>query len=159
MIRGITFKNQDVRPEDDGRLYSSIFNDGVLHGCSFSFAGYTLTLSPGYLIAAGRLIKVSAAQNYACNGASEGFARLILTIDLSKIASNILFEQIKPELEYSLSNAGFSDLTQQDINNGISTVYQLELARVSLSSGGITAITDHLKTATYKEVLNELSGN
>lgn len=151
MIRGITFRWQEVRPEDDGRLYAAMLYDGVIHGCAVSAAGYTLTLSPGFIVAAGRLIKVTAAQNYACSGASEGYARLVLSIDLTAEASVDTFEQIQGAIQYAADEASFPALTQQDINDGVSTLYQLEIARVALGDSGITQIISSLPAAAYKE--------
>lgn len=151
MINGITFKWQAVRPEDDGRIYEAMLTDGIIHGCTLSFAGHTLTLGQGFLIAAGRLVKVPAAQNYACSGAAEGIARLVLTIDLLREATPTEFDQIQTGIEYALAAELFTPLTQQDINNGTSNVYQLEIARVSLGPSGITGIVSSLPAADYKE--------
>lgn len=151
MIKGITFKEQGVSPEADGRLYSAIFYDGVLHGCSITNSGYTLTLGTGYLMACGRLIRVSAVQNYACNGAADGFARLVMTIDLNASATDISFKQVDASIEYASAAGGFGTLTQQDLNDGTSALYQLELARVSLSSGGISNIMYVLPEISFKE--------
>lgn len=151
MIKGITFKEQGVSPEADGRIYAAIFNDGILHGCSISYAGYTLTLGTGYLVACGRLIRVSAAQNYACDGSAGGLARLVMTIDLSGISTDISFQQVTAAVEYAAEEGAFSALSQHDINDGIATVYQLEVARLSLSSNGISGILRTLPEVTFKE--------
>lgn len=151
MIRGITFRWQEVRPEDDGRLYSAILTDGVIFGCEPSFAGYTLTVAPGYLLACGRLMKIGAAQNYACNGASSGYARLVLKIDLNAEASIESFKQIDAEVQYSQSINDFPALQQQDINDGLSKDYQLPLVVLALEAAGITQIVDKLDAVDFRE--------
>lgn len=150
MIRGITFKEQTVYPEDDGRLYASIFNDGILSGCAFNSTGYTLTMTPGLIIACGRLVSNPTAQNFAITGASEGYARLSLIIDLSKPASYTNFEQLGVHIDYSLSLSGFSEPLQLDINSGTAQLYELPLAVCTLSINGIKEITYSLPTAEFK---------
>ena len=149
-IRGITFQEQAVRPEDDGKLYTAIFNDGIIHGCAFSSAGYTLTMNAGHIIACGRQLKATT-QNFAMDGASEGYARLLLKIDLNQKATETEFKQIEPVVEYALAENGFAEPLQPDINDGISTVYELPLAVCSLSGNGISKIIKTLAQAEFKE--------
>ena len=134
-IRGITFVEQKVKPQDDGRLYQAIFNDGILYGCTFSSSGFTLTMGAGHIIASGRQIKVSAAQNFPLSGASDGYGRVLLVIDLSKTATETSFDQVYTLIQYADSLSGFPELTAEDINASGST-YQLPLAVCSLSSAG-----------------------
>lgn len=150
-FRGITFKNQEVRPEDDGRLYAAIFTDGVLYGCSFTSAGYTLTMSPGYLLACGRLLKLGAVQNFALAGASEGYARLLLRVNLNLPATETGFEQAQAVVEYAMSETGFSEVQQPDLNSGGAAIYELPLAVCSLSGSGITKIVWAVGPAEFRE--------
>ena len=149
-IRGITFVDQKVKPQDDGRLYQAIFDDGILYGCAFSSSGFTLTTGAGHIIACGRQIKVPAAQNFPLSGASDGYGRVLLVIDLSKTATETSFDQIYTLTQYSDSLSGFPEVTVEDIN-AEGTAYQLPLAVCSLSSAGITDITQRLGKADFKE--------
>ena len=149
-IRGITFVDQKVKPQDDGRLYQAIFDDGILYGCAFSSSGFTLTMGAGHIIACGRQIKVSAAQNFPLSGASDGYGRVLLVIDLSKTATETSFDQVYTLIQYSDSISGFPEVTAEDIN-AAGRIYQLPLAVCSLSSAGITDITKRLGKADFKE--------
>lgn len=149
-IRGITFVDQKVKPQDDGRLYQAIFDDGILYGCAFSSSGFTLTMGAGNIIACGRQIKVPAAQNFPLSGASDGYGRVLLVIDLSKTATETSFDQIYTLTQYSDSISGFPEVTAEDIN-AAGRIYQLPLAVCSLSSAGITDITQRLGKTDFKE--------
>ena len=135
-LTGVTFKNAKVRPLVDAAVFAFVVTDGIANGCELSIAGATLNLGAGNIIACGRNIKVPAAQAIAVTGASSGYARLVLTIDLSASED----QQIKLDMEYAASESGFSSLTQEDINDG-GTVYQTEIVRVKLGSSGITERT------------------
>lgn len=134
-LTGVTFKNAKVRPLDDAAVFASVVTDGIANGCELSIAGATLNLGAGNIIACGRNLKVPAAQAIAVTGASSGYARLVLTIDLSASEN----QQIKLDLEYAASESGFSSLTQENINSA-GTLYQVELVRVVLGSSGISHI-------------------
>jgi hypothetical protein len=149
-MRGITFVDQKVTPQDDGRLYAAIFEDGIIYGCKFSSAGYTLTISSGHMIIAGKQVKFPSAQNIAVSGATEGYARIVLVIDLNQLSTETIFEQIYTRVEYSQAIDGFPALIQQDIN-GAGIKYQCELAICSLSKNGIDAIVSKIQTAEFKE--------
>ena len=104
-LTGVTFKNAKVRPLDDAAVFASVVTDGIANGCELSIAGATLNLGAGNIIACGRNIKVPAAQAIAVTGASSGYARLVLTIDLSASED----QQIKLDMEYASLNVGQAD--------------------------------------------------
>lgn len=135
-LTGVTFKDAKIRAIDDAAVFASVVSDGIARGCELTYSGATLNLGAGNIIACGRNIKVPAAQAIAVTGASSGYARLVLTIDLSASEG----QQIKLDMEYAASESGFSSLTQEDINDG-GTVYQTEIVRVKLGSSGITGRT------------------
>ena len=141
---GVTFTKQRVTPSDDAIIRRAILPDGKLTGCEISYSGSTLTMAPGYLIACGRQIRHPATQNWAITNATSGFARLVLTIDLTKAATKDAFEQVETAVEYASAKDGFVDLEQSDINaSGIR--YQISLCVISLGTGGITGIVEQLE--------------
>lgn len=141
---GVTFTKQRVTPSDDAIIRRAILPDGKLTGCEISYSGSTLTMAPGYLIACGRQFRHPATQNWAVTDATSGFARLVLTIDLTKEATKETFKQIDTAIEYASARDGFVDLDQSDINaSGIR--YQIVLCVVSLGTGGITGIVEQLE--------------
>lgn len=145
---GVTFANQTFTPISDAVLYRSAFTDGILKGCVFDYSGATLTLTAGWLIIAGREIQVPTAQNFAADQATSGYARLLLTVDLTRAASTQVFDQVTATIEYSNTLGGFASLTQQDINAS-GTVYQVVGAIMPLRIGGIAGIVSSLRHATH----------
>lgn len=158
-IRGITFAEQAVTPTDDAIVRRAILGDGILSGCDVSYSGSTLTMASGYIIACGRAFQVTAAQNWPVVDATSGFARLLLTIDLTKTATMDAFEQISSSIEYASARDGFPALRQDDINIS-GTKYQIVAAVVSLGAGGITGIVSKLDKAEGGGNLNfKIAGN
>lgn len=145
-IRGITFAEQAVTPADDAIVRRAILGDGILTGCDVSYSGSTLTMAAGYIIACGRAFQITAAQNWAVVDATSGFARLLVTLDLTKTATEEAFSQIEFSLEYAASEDGFLALVQEDINLS-GAKYQIVAAVVSLGTGGITGIVSKLERA------------
>ena len=143
-IRGITFAEQTVTPADDAIVRRAMLSDGILSGCAVTYSGSTLTMASGYIIACGRAFQVTSAQNWAVVDATSGFARLLLTIDLTKTATEDSFNQVAFSLEYAAAEDGFVDLLQEDINLSGSK-YQIVAAVVSLGTGGITGIVSKLE--------------
>lgn len=145
-IRGITFAEQTVTPADDAIVRRAMLSDGILSGCSITYSGSTLTLAAGYMIACGRIFQITAARNWAVVDATSGVARLVLTIDLTKTATESAFDQISFGIEYASAENGFVNLTQDDINVA-GARYQVTVAVVSLGAGGITGIISKLENA------------
>lgn len=145
-LQGVTFQDQNVTPIDDARLYAAQTKDCILTGCDMTAVGITLTLGAGSLLIAGRNIRVPASINIPVNGATSGYARLLLTIDLTQTSTETLFQQAGADVEYSATLAGFPALTQDDINAG-GTTYQAVLCVMELAPAGISGIVSRLPTA------------
>lgn len=141
---GATFANQKVAPSDDAIIRRSILPDGILTGCGISYSGSTLTMASGQLMVCGRQIRHPSAQNWAVVDATSGFARLVLTIDLTRTASKETFDQVTTAIEYASAEDGFVELEQSDINVS-GTRYQVAVCVVSLGTGGITGIVSQLE--------------
>lgn len=150
-IKGITFSNQAVTPKDDGQLRTHLLTDGRISGCGMAYSAATFSLAAGYLIAAGRLMSVPTTVYKAVDQATSGFARVLLTIDLTGTATKTEFEQAQLSVEYSSTQNGFASLVQGDIN-GKDTTYQVVLAVLALGSGGITSIVSTMGVAKPRNV-------
>ena len=148
-LRGVTFKDMFVRPPDDAAIFARVLSDGIVDGCAMSAAGSTLHLTAGRLIACGREGGIASALDIPIAGASSGYARLVLSVDMSASASASDFKQVRLDVEYSATLGGFEDLTQDDINNG-GTLYQMVLCVMSLGAAGITGILSTCGTAHGK---------
>lgn len=136
---GITFPWQKVTPSDDGAVRKAALTDGVLFGCSLAHSGATLTMQAGQCMVGGRQIRHAAAENWAITGATTGFARLLLTVDLTGAATEASFDQVRTSIEYSGTVDGFPALTQENINDD-GTTYQIPVCVVSLGVSGITGV-------------------
>lgn len=140
---GVTFPEQKATPSDDAIIRQALLNDGILTGCGLDYAGFTLTMASGLLLLKGREIRHTASESWAISGASSGYARLSMTIDLSKTSTVDAFDQVAVVIDYASTADGFPVLERSEINvSGVK--YQAEICVVSLSSGGITGIVRQL---------------
>ena len=150
-FKGVTFANQNVTPSDDAVVMRHTLTDGILTGCGLTYSGHTLTMAAGYLIACGRLIHRPSAENWAITGSTSGFARVVMTIDLTRTATVDTFDQVNTSIEYADRINGFQEIIQEDIN-AAGVKYQVVLAVVSLGSGGITGIASKIGTSNVGRV-------
>lgn len=149
-MNGIFFDLQTVRARDLGATFGGILSDGKLSGCALSYSGVNLTIARGYYIAKGRLIEIDSAETLqTATTAASGYGRLRLVIDLSIAASESSFTQGKFVWDYASTNS-FPALTQNDINDGANTAYQVEICRVSFANSQITGIVSQIGNAGLK---------
>lgn len=125
-ISGVTFSGCHVSARDHGVLFSGLLPDGVLRGCEVSYSGGVATIAPGYLIACGRVIEVESTTTVAVSGT---YAQVVLTIDASVPSFSLS--------SVSGSSTTFPALTQDDINDGASTTYQVEMAVIDLGGNSV----------------------
>lgn len=144
-LTGITFANQKITPSDDGRLYGAMLADGILTGCGITFAAATLSVAAGSLLIGTRELRTSG-ETLSITGATSGYARVIIDIDLTRAATKTSFEQAQFKIQYAASVSAFPALIQQEIN-GSGTHYQAEFCVVSLGTAGITGIESRLHSA------------
>lgn len=144
-LTGITFANQKITPSDDGRLYGAMLADGILTGCGITFAAATLSVAAGSLLIGTRELRTSG-ETLSVTGATSGYARVIVDIDLTRAATKESFEQAQFRVEYAASPDAFPALVQQDIN-AAGTHFQSVFCVVSLSEAGITGIVSSLGAA------------
>ena len=144
-LTGITFANQKITPSDDGRLYGTILTDGILTGCAITFAAATLSIAAGSMLIGTREIKTNG-ETISVTGATSGFARVIVDIDLTRAATESSFLQAELQVQYAASTDAFPALEQQDINTA-GTHYQAAFCVLSLGTAGITAVVASLGAA------------
>lgn len=130
-LPGVTFPGKRVTPSDDGAVFAACVSDG-LYGGTITTSGTSLRLTPGKIVACGRVIRIASQTDIAMTETS-GNARLVLTIDKSKSAA----EQVALDVQYG--NDTLASLTQQDIN-GSGTKYQVALCMAELSSSATTIL-------------------
>ena len=144
-LTGITFANQKITPSDDGRLYGAMLADGILTGCGITFAAATLSVAAGSLLIGTRELRTSG-ETLSITGATSGYARVIIDIDLTRAATKTSFEQAQFQIQYAASLDAFAALEQQDINTA-GTHYQAAFCVLSLGTAGITGIVSSLASA------------
>lgn len=144
-ITGITFANQKITPSDDGRLYGAMLADGILTGCGITFAAATLSVAAGSLLIGTRELRTSG-ETLSVTGATSGYARVIIDIDLTRAATKTSFEQAQFQIQYAASLDAFASLEQQDINTA-GTHYQAAFCVLSLGTAGITGVVSSLASA------------
>lgn len=145
-LTGVTFANQKVTPSDDGRLYSSMLSDGILTGCDIIFTAATLSIAAGSLLIGGRELRTSG-ETLSITGATSGFARVLIDIDLTQAATKDSFEQAQWLIQYAASTDAFAALETQDINSA-GTHFQAVFCVMSLGSVGIASIVHKLGNAS-----------
>lgn len=141
---GVTFAKQKVTPSYDGIVRRALLTDGTLTGCDMSYSGSTLTMAAGQLMICGRQIVHPSSQNWAVTEKTSGYARLVITIDLTRTSTKDNFDQVVDVIQYATSVDGFAPLEQSDINTS-GTKYQVAACVVSLGTGGITGIVSKLE--------------
>ena len=144
-LTGITFANQKITPSDDGRLYGAMLADGILTGCGITFAAATLSVAAGSLLIGTRELRTSG-ETLSVTGATSGYARVIIDIDLTRAATKTSFEQAQFQIQYAASLDAFAALEQQDINTA-GTQYQAAFCVLSLGTAGITGVVSSLASA------------
>ena len=106
-IHGVNFDNQTVTAKDHGHLFQCVIVDGIMSGCELSFSGTSLVITPGYLMVAGREMKLTANTTIIVSGATTGYARVLITIDLTKAATAEMFEQADFQIQYATTATGW----------------------------------------------------
>lgn len=150
-FNGVGFDLRNVRAIDDAIVREVQFTDGVLRGCALTYAGANITIARGAYIFKGREIAVDGITTITTSPTyTNGYGRLKYVIDLSQAASDTTFTQGSTVMEYAATNS-FSALTQQDINDGTSTLYEVEICRVQYTSGSITSVVSEIGAATNNQ--------
>lgn len=125
-LRKIIFDNATVGARDLGAAFAGICADGRISGGAVSYSGGVVNIGAGYLMACGRLIENSSAIQITPSGTS-GVAQIVLTLDVSGSGTvNVVTRTAESE-------GALTPLTQDDINDGSSTTYEMELALVDLA--------------------------
>lgn len=147
-LPGVNFVAQKITPSSDTALYRAAQGDGILAGCGMTAAGSSLQLAAGWLLLGGKEIPVPA-QSVPVTEALSGYARLVVTVDLTRTATAEVFDQVKLDVEYASSILGFASLQQEDLL-GSGSVYQQALCVLSLGASGVTGIVRQLGRAAAR---------
>lgn len=139
-IRGSNFENQHPFASDHALVWERCMPDGLLYGVDMSFTSTLFTLGPGFMLVAGRMFEITAAENISISPGS-GYARVYVAIDTGGTATENSFDQVSFGVDYAANLDSFAELTQGEINiNQGAAVYQAEVAVLAINSSGVTAI-------------------
>lgn len=139
-IRGSNFENQHPFASDHALVWEHCMPDGLLYGVDMSFSSTRFTLGTGFMLVAGRMFEITAAENISISPGS-GYARVYVAIDTGGAATENSFNQVSFGVDYAANLDAFTELTQDAINiNQGAAVYQAEVAVLSIDSTGATAI-------------------
>ena len=139
-IRGSNFENQHPFASDHALVWERCMPDGLLYGVDMSYTSTLFTLGAGFMLVAGRMFEITAAENISISPGS-GYARVYVAIDTGGTASENSFDQVSFGVDYAANLDSFPELTQGEINiNQGAAVYQAEVAVLAINSSGVTAI-------------------
>lgn len=114
--------------------------DGLLYGVDMSFTSTLFTLGTGFMLVAGRMFEITAAESISISPGS-GYARVYVAIDTGATATENSFDQVSFGVDYAANLDSFAELTQGEINiNQGAAVYQAEVAVLTINSSGVTGI-------------------
>lgn len=120
-IKGIFFKNQLLGAQGLGAFGASSLTDGILTGCEVTISGGTATMAPGYIIAGGRVFRLTTATPVGNIGSH--FSAIVAHIDLTAASSDTEFSQVTLSMETGSNLPAVMLGSSSDINNG-GTSYQ-----------------------------------
>lgn len=142
-LTGVCFPQQTFTPAEWGQMFEAIMADGILRGCAVTVSGQNVYIAPGAMIIKGRLIEIPATVTEATNPTyANGYGQVKVCINTTNPSTTLLNQQAYVNTVYSSSQT-FPALTQDDIN-GTGTLYEVELAILTYSSGSISASTQKL---------------
>ena len=131
-IKGVTFDMQSPTAKNHGALFAGILSDGIVSGCAVTVSGKSCYIGAGYLIAAGRLVQLTARETVAI-AATSGSVTIVLNIDLTKTATKDEFGQAY----FSVVSGASPELTQDDVNDN-GTLYQMPVATLTCTASSLT---------------------
>lgn len=145
-IIGKTFNFQSVTAGDDGALYRMLAGrmnilSAIAGGNPFSISNNVITIAQSYLLVYGRFMRIAGGTTISLGTipSSHVQGRVIIRLDMSKLATETTLGQIETEVETIASGSSYRALvTNQDINSisGQNTSkYEAVLCTFTCSSG------------------------
>ena len=146
MIKGDVFDKQYF-PSNTFALFINTFLDskcGIINGYknSMSMTNTTnqITVSSGAACIKGRFLRENSSTTLSVLYQNNTFCRLVIEIDLDKVNTAAELNQVYYKIIASESD--YPTLTQTDIVNNESGIYQYELAKFKANSNGISDFQD-----------------
>ena len=159
MLKGHVFKDQ-IFENQIFALFINTFLDGhngivnnYKNSMEISYSGSNLTINSGAICIQGRFLEEDTNTTLDA-GTNTLFCKLILEIDLDKENTELEFNQAYYKILTSESD--YPNLTQDEIVDTNSGVYQYELAKFKTGLSGITNFVDLRTFIDFESIYTEL---
>lgn len=159
MLKGQVFSNQLFQNEIFALFINTFLNgknginNGFKNSMAVSYSGSNVTIASGAVCIQGRFLEESSSTTLDA-GTATSYCKLVIEIDLDKVNTTEDFQQGYYRV---ISNAStYPTLTQTDIVNNVSGVYQFELARFQTSANGILNFQDMRNYIDFDSIYQEI---
>lgn len=159
MLKGHVFKDQ-IFENQIFALFINTFLDGhngvvnnYKNSMEISYSGSNITINSGAICIQGRFLEEDTCTTLDA-GTNTLFCNLILEIDLDKENTELEFNQAYYKILTSESN--YPNLTQDEIVDTNSGVYQYELAKFKTGLSGITNFVDERTFLDFDSIYDEI---
>lgn len=159
MLKGHVFSNQTFS-NNIFALFMNTFlagHNGIINGyknsMNVTYSGSSVTVASGALCVQGRFLEEDSSRTINA-GTNTLYCKLVLTINLTRENTSSTFNQGYYEILTSAS--GYPNLTQNNIVNTGTGVYQYELARFRTGLSGITDFVDKRTFLDFNSIYEEL---
>lgn len=160
MLNGDVF-SQQYFPAGTFALFMNTFLNGkcgIIEGYKNSmkldFSNNSITISSGAICIKGRFLREDSSTTIPVKSNSTLFCKLVIEIDLGKNNTKTEFHQGYYKIVTSESE--YPNLTQNDIVNTESGVYQYELAKFKVNLNGITDFEDTREFIDFNSIYKEI---
>lgn len=159
MLKGQVFANQ-IFENQIFALFQNTFlagHNGVCQGyrnsMAVTYSGSDVTIASGALCIQGRFLEEDTSTTVTAS-TDNTYCKLIIEIDLDKVNTD---EEFKQGYYKIIKGAGsYPALTQTDIVNNVSGIYQYELARFRAGTTGITDFQDMRTFLDFNSIYTEI---
>lgn len=147
MVKGETY-NLQLFESESFRHFINVFTNkqsGVTQGCEVNINSQEISVAKGYFFIQGGLLRETTGTSIELPS-EKGYYTLVYEIDLSKTNTKDNFNQGEYKIIRGVSN--FSNLTQQDLENG-GTTYQLPFCQFIIEEQGLSTFLDVRPKVNY----------
>lgn len=159
MLKGHVFEKQ-IFGNQIFALFINTFLNGVngisndyKNGMKVTYSGSSVTVQSGAVCIQGRFLEEDTSTTISA-GTDTAYCKLVVEINLDKQNTESDFTQA--EYKVVKSTTGYPSLTQTDIVNNNSGIYQYELARFKTGTNGITEFYDRRTFLDFDSIYKEI---
>lgn len=159
MLKGDVFANQIFENQIFALFMNTFLNgeNGVCNGyknsMAVTYSGSDITIDSGAICIQGRFLEEDTTSTITAS-TDNTFCKLVIEIDLDKVNTD---EEFKQGYYKIIKGAGsYPALTQTDIVNNVSGIYQYELARFKAGTTGITDFQDMRTFLDFESIYAEI---